>query len=58
MIYFTTELLPEKYKGHINHARCNAQLIKFPYSDKLAEALLEVLPHQSARRTSTRSIIA
>ena len=44
MIYFTTEPLPEKYKGHINHARCNAQLIKFPYSDKLAEALLEVLP--------------
>ena len=44
MIYFTTEPLPEKYKGHINHARCNAQLIKFPYSDKLTEALLEVLP--------------
>lgn len=49
MIYLSTEPYPEDMRGRINHVYCSDTFIKFRYTDKLAEALLEVLPEDKAR---------
>lgn len=48
MIYLSTEPYPEDKRGRINHVYCSDTFIKFRYTDKLAEALLEVLPEDKA----------
>lgn len=46
MIYISLDLYPEEMSGHINRLHCNERFIKFPYTDKLAETLLEVVPQE------------
>ena len=46
MIYISLDLYPEEMSGHINRLHCNERFIKFPYTDKLAETLLEVAPQE------------
>ena len=49
MIYLSTEPYPKDKRGRINHVYCSDTFIKFRYTDKLAEALLEVLPEGQGR---------
>ena len=44
MIYLSMDPFPEKLRGRINHLRCTNRIIRFPYSDKLALTLAEVMP--------------
>lgn len=46
MIYISLDLYPEEMCGRINRLHCNERFIKFPYTDKLAETLLEVAPRE------------
>lgn len=46
MIYLSMDPFPEKLRGRINHLRCTNRIIRFPYSDKLALALIEAAPKE------------
>ena len=46
MIYLSMDPFPEKLRGRINHLRCTSRIIRFPYSDKLALALIEAAPEK------------
>lgn len=45
-VYLSRDPFPEKLKGRINHLRCSDRIIKFYYTDALAEAILTVAPKE------------
>lgn len=46
MVYISLDPYPEELSGYIYRLHCNERFIKFPYTDKLAETLLEVAPQE------------
>ena len=45
-VYLSMDPFPEKFKGRINHLRCTDRIIKFYYTDALAETILAVAPEE------------
>jgi len=49
-IYLSTKPFPEKYRGKISTLKSHKGFIKFSYSDKLALALIDILPEDKSAR--------